>query len=195
MFLVEQNAYHALKLAHRGYVMVNGLITLVRHRPRTAGAAGDQVGLSRRRAAHDRLSIASRELLYEEGSFGVFLLVTRHPGRRRGVRWPAAPSPRPGGPGGRWSRYSFILGAAVRFIHFSLFDGTLLSAHYYLVDSRGLHGLRILRVSGRPRGPDGRAISLDQRGATAPCAGAASRPDVTFNRSSHDPEKWLRVFG
>ena len=28
VFLVEQNAYHALKIAHRGYVMVNGLITL-----------------------------------------------------------------------------------------------------------------------------------------------------------------------
>jgi branched-chain amino acid transport system ATP-binding protein len=25
---VEQNAFHALNLAHRGYVMVNGLITL-----------------------------------------------------------------------------------------------------------------------------------------------------------------------
>ena len=28
IFLVEQNAYHALKLAHRGYVLVNGRITL-----------------------------------------------------------------------------------------------------------------------------------------------------------------------
>jgi branched-chain amino acid transport system ATP-binding protein len=28
VFLVEQNANHALKLAHRGYVMVNGNITL-----------------------------------------------------------------------------------------------------------------------------------------------------------------------
>jgi branched-chain amino acid transport system ATP-binding protein len=28
VFLVEQNAFHALKLAHRGYVMVNGLIAL-----------------------------------------------------------------------------------------------------------------------------------------------------------------------
>jgi branched-chain amino acid transport system ATP-binding protein len=28
VFLVEQNALHALRLAHRGYVMVNGLITL-----------------------------------------------------------------------------------------------------------------------------------------------------------------------
>jgi branched-chain amino acid transport system ATP-binding protein len=34
VFLVEQNAYHALKLAHRGYVMVNGQITM-------AGKAAD----------------------------------------------------------------------------------------------------------------------------------------------------------
>ncbi|HSI39827.1 MAG TPA: ABC transporter ATP-binding protein [Xanthobacteraceae bacterium] len=28
VFLVEQNAFHALKLAHRGYVLVNGTVTL-----------------------------------------------------------------------------------------------------------------------------------------------------------------------
>jgi len=28
IFLVEQNAYHALRLAHRGYVLVNGLVTM-----------------------------------------------------------------------------------------------------------------------------------------------------------------------
>ena len=28
VFLVEQNAYHALKLAHRGYVMKTGEITM-----------------------------------------------------------------------------------------------------------------------------------------------------------------------
>jgi branched-chain amino acid transport system ATP-binding protein len=28
IFLVEQNAYHALKLAHRGYVLVNGVVTI-----------------------------------------------------------------------------------------------------------------------------------------------------------------------
>ncbi|MFD1628177.1 ABC transporter ATP-binding protein [Azospirillum griseum] len=28
VFMVEQNAFHALKLAHRGYVMVNGKITM-----------------------------------------------------------------------------------------------------------------------------------------------------------------------
>jgi branched-chain amino acid transport system ATP-binding protein len=28
VFMVEQNAFHALKLAHRGYVMVNGKVTM-----------------------------------------------------------------------------------------------------------------------------------------------------------------------
>ncbi|PZQ79965.1 MAG: ABC transporter ATP-binding protein [Ancylobacter novellus] len=28
VFLVEQNAFHALKLAHRGYVLVNGVVTM-----------------------------------------------------------------------------------------------------------------------------------------------------------------------
>ena len=28
VFLVEQNAYHALELAHRAYVLVNGLVTM-----------------------------------------------------------------------------------------------------------------------------------------------------------------------
>jgi branched-chain amino acid transport system ATP-binding protein len=28
IFLVEQNAFHALKLAHRGYVLVNGQVTM-----------------------------------------------------------------------------------------------------------------------------------------------------------------------
>ena len=32
VFLVEQNAFHALKLAHRAYVMVNGRITMIGHR-------------------------------------------------------------------------------------------------------------------------------------------------------------------
>jgi branched-chain amino acid transport system ATP-binding protein len=45
VFLVEQNAYHALKLAHRGYVMVNGLITL-------AGAGHELLRLPEVRAAY-----------------------------------------------------------------------------------------------------------------------------------------------
>jgi hypothetical protein len=72
--------------------------------------------------------------LHEEGSFGVFLLVTiilgggaaALAGRAIAVTW------RP------WWQivvYMLILSAAVRFIHFALFDGTLLSLHYYVVDS------------------------------------------------------------
>jgi hypothetical protein len=91
------------------------------------------------------------EFLYEEGSFGVFLLVSIVLGG--GAAWLAgraiAATWRP------WWQvvaYSFILGGAVRFIHFSLFEGTLLSAHYYLVDSAtcmafGFLGFRAARAA------------------------------------------------
>ncbi len=73
-------------------------------------------------------------LLYEEDSLGVFLLVTivlgggaaALAGRAVALTW------RP------WWQvvvYMLMLGAAVRFIHFALFDGTLLSIHYYAVDT------------------------------------------------------------
>ena len=73
-------------------------------------------------------------LFYEEDSFGVFVLVTiilgggaaALAGRAVAATWR---------PWWRVIAYSLILGLAVRFIHFSLFDGTLLSLHYYLVDS------------------------------------------------------------
>jgi len=73
-------------------------------------------------------------LLYEEDSLGVFLLVTvvlgggaaALAGRAVALTW------RP------WWQvviYMLMLGAAVRFIHFALFGGTLVSIHYYAVDS------------------------------------------------------------
>ena len=115
-------------------------------------------------AAHDDPAFSIPELLYEEGSFGVFLLVTvilgggaaALSGRAIAETWR---------PWWQVVAYSFILGAAVRFFHFSLFGGTLLSLPLLFGRQRGLHGLRILRVSGRPRRPNGHAISLDQRGA------------------------------
>jgi len=89
--------------------------------------------------------------LHEEGSFGIFLLVTvvlgggaaALAGRAIAATW------RP------WWQvlvYMLILGGAVRFIHFALFDGTLLSVHYYLVDSAvcmafGLLGFRTARAA------------------------------------------------
>jgi branched-chain amino acid transport system ATP-binding protein len=45
VFLVEQNAFHALKLANRGYVMVNGLVTM-------SGSGGDLLKRPEVRAAY-----------------------------------------------------------------------------------------------------------------------------------------------
>ena len=72
--------------------------------------------------------------LLNEDALGVFLLVTvilgggaaALAGRAIATTW------RP------WWQivlYALLLGAAVRFLHFALFDGTLISLHYYLVDT------------------------------------------------------------
>ena len=54
VLIVEQNANHALRLAHRGYVMVNGLITLEWHRSRIAAAPGNPGGVSGGRSGRAR---------------------------------------------------------------------------------------------------------------------------------------------
>ena len=72
-------------------------------------------------------------LLYEE-SFGVFVLVTivlgggaaALAGRAIAATWR---------PWWQVVAYMLVLALAVRFIHFSLFGGTLLSLHYYLADA------------------------------------------------------------
>ena len=105
-------------------------------------------------------------LFYEEGSFGVFLLVTIILGG--GAAWLSgraiAHTWRPVWP---VFAYSIVLGFAVRFIHYSLFGGTLLSLHYYAVDTAvcmivGYLGFRTARVTqmvtqyrwvNRPDGP------------------------------------------
>jgi len=90
-------------------------------------------------------------LLYEDESLGIFVLVTILlgggaavlAGRAIAATW------RP------WWQvviYMLILGGAVRFIHFALFGGTLLSPYYYAVDSAvcllaGLLGFRVARVA------------------------------------------------
>jgi Domain of unknown function (DUF6867) len=73
-------------------------------------------------------------ILHEEGSFGVFLLVTVIlgggaaflAGRAVAATWR---------PWWQVAAYMFILGGAVRFFHYALFQGTLLSLHYYFVDT------------------------------------------------------------
>ena len=89
------------------------------------------------------------DMLYEE-SFGVFLLVTIAMGG--GAAWLAgraiASTWRP------WWHVAFymgILAVAVRFIHYSLFGGTFVSLHYYLVDGVvclgfGFLGFRAMRT-------------------------------------------------
>lgn len=90
-----------------------------------------------------------RELLYEERFFATFLLVTVVlgggagwlTGRAIALTW------RP------WWKVvlaTLLVGAAVRFIHFSVFDGTFLSLHYYAVDTLfalvfALAGYRVTR--------------------------------------------------
>jgi hypothetical protein len=90
------------------------------------------------------------EFLFE-GSFGVFLLVTVAMGG--GAAWMSgraiAATWRP------WWHivaYMLILGAAVRFIHYALFEATLLSLPHYLVDTAfcllfGFLGFRVKRAS------------------------------------------------
>ena len=94
---------------------------------------------------------AIARVFYQENSFGVFVLVTVVLGG--GAAWLAgravAATWRP------WWQvviYMLILGAVVRFIHFSLFGGTLLSLHYYAVDSAvcliaGFFGFRAARAA------------------------------------------------
>lgn len=73
-------------------------------------------------------------ILYEEPSIWLFLFVTVvmggwaawMTGRAIAITWR---------PFWNLALYMLILGAAVRFIHFALFGGTLLSLHYYIVDT------------------------------------------------------------
>lgn len=82
-------------------------------------------------------------LFYEEDSIGTFLFVTLLmggagswlTGRAVAQTWRPA-----------WQivPYILILGAAIRFVHFSVFGGTLLSPQYYAVDTVLCMGFAIL---------------------------------------------------
>jgi hypothetical protein len=80
------------------------------------------------------MTVDLARLLYEEDSLAVFLLVSvlmgggaaYLAGRAIAGTWR---------PAGHVFGYMLILGAGVRFIHFALFGGTLLSPYYYAVDT------------------------------------------------------------
>jgi hypothetical protein len=88
--------------------------------------------------------------LFEEDSFGVFLLVTIALGGGAGWQTGRAAA-RTWRPVWHVVAYCLLLGFAVRFIHYALFDGTLLSAHFYAVDAVicvlfGIAGFRATRA-------------------------------------------------
>jgi hypothetical protein len=89
-------------------------------------------------------------LLYEEDSFFIFLLLTIIlgggaaflSGRAIALTWR---------PWWQVAAYMLVLGAAVRFFHAALFEGHLLSLHYYVVDTAfcllfGFWGYRLTRA-------------------------------------------------
>jgi hypothetical protein len=88
----------------------------------------------RDKPGHDGEEVMLQGLFYEEDSLGVFLLVTVALGG--GAAWltgrAVAQTWRPW-----WSIvvYMLMLGFAVRFIHFALFGGTLLSVQFYVIDT------------------------------------------------------------
>ena len=74
-----------------------------------------------------------QELIFEENSFGVFLLVTIMIGG--GAAWMSGRAiARTWQTRLRLIVYTLILAFGVRFLHFALFGGHLLTIHYYIVD-------------------------------------------------------------
>ena len=131
VFIVEQNAYHSLKLAHRGYVMVNGRITLSGSGSELLEQRGSADRLSRRRRRKETRGSLPLTYLSDDGPW-VFLVLTCILGG--GAAFLAGR-----GLAGSWKPfwriffYMVLLAAAVRFFHYALFDGTLTSLYYYLV--------------------------------------------------------------
>jgi hypothetical protein len=88
--------------------------------------------------------------LYEPDHLGAFVLVTLILGG--GAAWLTGRAiARTWRPWWQLVIYALILAAAERFFHFALFDGTLLSSHYYAVDAAitvlfGAAGLRVTRA-------------------------------------------------
>jgi hypothetical protein len=90
-------------------------------------------------------------ILYEEHSAFLFILVTVLMGGW--AAWQSGQAvAKTWAPLWQLVAYCLLLGLAVRFLHFALFQGTLLSLHYYIVDTvivtvAGLIGWRLKRAS------------------------------------------------
>ncbi len=73
-------------------------------------------------------------IIYEEASFGSFFLVTCLLGG--GAAWMTGKAcAQTWKPYPNLILYLLLLGVAVRFIHHALFEGTMFTLHYYIVDT------------------------------------------------------------
>src|SRR5690606_14948282 len=98
-----------------------------RHRARASGPRGGARGISGRREA------GMSALFFEEDSVWIFILVTVLLGGGAALLTGRAIA-RTWQPFRIAALYMLPLAAAVRFFHYALFGGTLLSLHYYVVD-------------------------------------------------------------
>jgi len=144
VFLVEQNAFHALKLAHRGYVMVNGRITLsgsgrelLDNRP-PARLDGERPRARRKRprVLHAALDRQARGVKGDRRHLATVVASRALHASSEPCR--ALPSLRP--------------------VRRQVLVAALLSRRL-----RGLSGLRLGRISPHARQPHGHSLQLDQR--------------------------------
>ena len=160
VFLVEQNAFHALKLAHRAYVMVNGKITM-------SGTGKELLAQPRNPRRLSRREPLNHVTFRRRQAVDVFLIMTVIigggaaflAGRNLASRWrpwwmPAA--------------YMIPLGLALRFFHYALFDGELLVAALFHHRHGGAHCGRLARLPADHGQPDGQPVSLGLRAVRPP---------------------------
>ncbi len=143
VFLVEQNAFGALKLADRGYVMVNGIGDDERREQGPSGQSGSAGGLSRRRASLTRQDGSkgpqgelrhAGHIIRRTFHLAVHSGHLRHGWLGRMDGWTGL-APRRGGQSLSFVFYMLLLGVGVRFIHFAPFGGTMVTLHYYIIDT------------------------------------------------------------
>ena len=136
VFLVEQNAFHALKLAHRGYVIVNGLVTLsgsgreLLERPEVRAAYLEGGKVSGTTRGHERRHEPDGRPLMPWKILSNVVLVTVAIRRLGGVDGRTDAIAQTWRPLWHIAAYMALLGAAVRFIHFALFDGESVVSDY-----------------------------------------------------------------
>ena len=122
ILLVEQNAYQALKIAHRGYVLATGRMLMSGHRPRASGQPRDPRRLSRGRA----LSMQDCRLLGTSPAIFIGLTLILIGGAAILTGRAVARELEAGA--GRWCAACFGLALADRFLTYALFQGELLNS-------------------------------------------------------------------